>query len=240
MVDGITEHLPPLRGCLYCHSEDTTTLSDSRKWLGFGSDFPRLRCSHCNSVALLDYDTNDPEDWRIRYCRVNHASRYYYVALYLGRAGWLSAHEALEISTDGYVQRMRVAQAKAGDLAWLHSAHSALPMIGASEKVYLTLKAVTLQATPPPGLFVRAAQGAVLDSGKLYVTDQNLHLLGQRRNWSHALVDARKIDYDDAFWTIYFDTAGQLQHYHGSNAADQLDAQLVAAVTEALWRENST
>jgi hypothetical protein len=239
MVDGITEFLPPLRGCLYCHSEGTTTLSDGRKLLGFGSDFPRLKCSHCSSVALLDYDAGYPEDWQIRYRRVNHAARYYYVALYLGRAGWLSADEALEISTDGYVQRMRVAQAKAGDLAWLRTAHSALPSMSASEKVYLTLKAVTLQATPPPGIFVHSEQGAILDSGKFYVTDQKLHLLGQRRNWSHALADVWKIDYDDKFWTIYFDTAGQSQHYRGSNAADQLDAQLVAAVVEALWRENS-
>jgi hypothetical protein len=240
MVDEIIDYLPPLQGCLYCHSEGTTTLSYNRRLLGFGSDFPLLRCSHCNSVALLDYDPDHPDDWRIRYRRVNRAPRYYYVAIYLGRAGWLSASAALTISTDGYAQRMRVAQAKAGDLAWLQAVHSPLPLMSAAEDVYLTLKGVTLQATPPSALLVRAEQGAVFDSGKFYVTNQKLYLLGQRRNWSHVLTDVRKIDYDDKCWVIYLDTPDQLQHYRGTNTSDQLDAQLAAAVIEALWLKNST
>ncbi len=84
-----------------------------------------------------------------------------------------------------------LAQTKAGDLAWLQPAslNPPLPSWAPMNESILTLKAVTLHETPPPGLLVRADHGAVLDSGKFYVTDQKLYLLGQRRDWSHALED---------------------------------------------------
>jgi hypothetical protein len=206
-----------------------------------GSPFPLLRCTHCNSTALFDYDVSHPDGWRICYRRVNRAPRYYYVSIYLGRAGWLSARKALTISTNGYAQRKRVVQAKAGDLTWLHPDFLSppLPPMGTAEKVYLSLKAVTLQEIPPPGIFARFGQETLLDSGKLYITDQKLYLLGQRRDWSHVVDDISQIDYNEKFWFIYLDVQGQPQRLRGANAADQLDAQLVAAVVETLWRENS-
>jgi hypothetical protein len=229
--------IPPLLGCLYCHAEGATTLSPGRRFLGFGGDYPVLTCSHCASVALLDYDPEDSQNWRIRYRRVNRAPRYYYVAIYLGKAGWLSAQKALAASRSGYVQRARVQQAKAGDLSWLQPAplNPPPPFMGGEEVVYLTLRAVTFQEAPPSGLLVRADQGAVLDSGKFYVTDQKMHLLGQRRDWSHRLRDVQKVAFDDRAWTIVLNTPGQPQQYRGPNVLDQFDPQLVAAVVETLW-----
>lgn len=228
--------IPPLQGCLYCHSEGTTTLVEGRTLFGFGNHFPILRCGNCNSTALLDYNPEDAEHWRIRYRRVNPSARYYYVAIHLGRAGWLSAQQALVISTNGYAQRARVRQTQAGDLAWLQPAplRPPPPLMSTEEVVYLTLKAVSLQEAPPSGFLVRPDQGTVLDTGKLYVTDQKLHLLGQRRDWSHRLTDIQKIAYDGKSWTIVLNTLGQPQQYRGLNATDQLDAQLIAAIVETL------
>jgi hypothetical protein len=237
MVHPVTAQLPPLQGCLYCHAEGTTAVVESRRWLGLGSHFPILKCSHCGSTALFDYDPDRPEDWRVCYRRVNTAPRYYYVALYLGRAGWLSAPKALHISTNGYVQRMRVSQAKAGELDWLPASpiHPPPPLMRSSEKVYLTLKAVSLHMTPPPGFWVRAEQGAMLDSGKFYVTDQQLHLLGQRRDWSLPFAYVSKVEYNEKSWVVYVNMDDQSQHFRGTNTAEQFDAQLVSAVIETLW-----
>src|SRR5690554_1514124 len=105
MFDASFALLPPLQGCLYCHAEGTTALYPSRKILGVGSDYPVLKCSRCGTSAEFDADPALPEAWHIRYRHVNRDPRYYYVALHFGRAGWLSAQEALAISTDGYVQR---------------------------------------------------------------------------------------------------------------------------------------
>jgi hypothetical protein len=233
MADMMFDDLPPLQGCLYCHSEGTTTLSRGRKILGFGSSFPQLKCDHCHSAAWFDYAEGD---WRINYHHVNRAPRYYYVSIYLGRAGWLSAHDALRISTNGYAQRMRAAQAKSGDLTWLQPAapNSSLPHMAPDERVYLTLKAVTLHETPPSKVWFRATSGALLDSGKLYVTDRKMVLFGQRRDWFSPLDEVSLVDYNDKFWTVYLDTSGQAQHLQGANVNDQLDAQLVSMVVDAL------
>lgn len=234
-------HLPPLQGCLYCHAERATVLSERRKVLGLGSDFPTLKCEQCHAVASLHVDPDFPENWRIRYRRVDSSSRYYYVAIYLGQAGWLSAQDALRISTNGYVQRARVAQTKAGDLTWLQPAtlRPPPPMMMSHEQTYLNLRAVTLHETPAQGFLVRPEQGAVLDSGKLYITDHKLHLLGQRRDWSHDLQDIEQIEYDAKSWTIYVNSEHEQrpQHYRGMNNPEQLDAQLIAAVVEALLNE---
>jgi len=235
VVDPIPVQLPPLQGCLYCHSEGATSLDAGRKFWRFGSEFPLLKCAHCQSVALLDYQANG-QQWRICYQRVNHAPRYYYVALRLGRAGWLSDQQALAISTDGYVQRRRVAQAKAGDLSWLQrlSPAASLPHIHPDETVYLTLKGVTLQVAPLPGLLGRNRQGSVLDSGKLHVTDQALYLAGQRQDWMYPLHDVLKVSYDQRFWAAELAAGDEIHEFQGINAADKWDAQLVATVIETL------
>jgi hypothetical protein len=103
-------------------------------------------------------------------------------------------------------------------------------MMSPAEKVYLTLRAVTFQETPPPGFLVRPDHGTVLDSGKLYVTDQKLHLLGQRHDWSHDLTEVQKVEYDSKTWMIYLES----QHYRGVNVAEQFDAQLISAVLDTL------
>lgn len=233
--------IPALQGCLYCHSEGTVSLLEGRRILGFGSEYPLLRCSHCQSVAMLDFDPGDPSHWRIRYRRANSAPAYYYVALYLGQAGWLSAEDALEISMRGYVQRQRVRQTQQGDLSWLLPVRPAQmpPLMNPREVIYLTLRGITLQEAPSAGLLLRSDHGTVLDSGKLYVTDRQLHLLGQRRDWALALNDIQRVSYDQRSWTVAFVVAGQLCQYRGTNASDQYDAQLVATVIDCLWQDVS-
>ena len=223
---------------MYCHSEGTTTLVASRKFLGIGSEYPSLKCSHCGAVALLDVNAVIPDQWRIRYRHFSRALRYYYVALYLGKAGWLSAHKALEISTNGYVQRRRVQQARAGDLSWLPPVPLSrpLPFMDADESLYIVLKGVTYQEVAPRGLWARPDRGAVLDSGKLYVTDRALHLLGQRQTWSCDFSQILRVDYDDGSWTVYFDTGDGERLFRGLNVDDQLDAQLIATIIESLYQ----
>ncbi len=238
MPDEMLEHLPPLQGCLYCHSEGTTYLTEGWKFLGFGPDYPVLKCSQCHAVAWLDVGVGGEDNWRIRYRRVNSAPRFFYVAQHLGGAGWLSAQRALAISTESYVQRRRVHQAKEGNLDWLQPAplRPPPPLMRPEEKVYLTLRAVSLQSTPPSGFLMRFNQGGILDSGKLYVTDQKLHLLGQRRDWSHLLQDVEQVEYKRNAWMIYLIDRGQAQHYHGAALDGQPDPQIIATVIEALQR----
>lgn len=233
--------IPPLQGCLYCHTEGTLTLHEGRNILGLGSDYPTVKCSHCESVALLDVNPDAPDQWRIRYRRVNSAPQYYYVAWHLGTAGWLSAQDALAISINGFVQRQRAQQAAAGDLSWLHAAplDPPPPLMTIHEIVYLTLKGVTLREASPTGLLTRPDQGVLLDSGKCYVTDQKLHLLGQRRDWSHALSDVQDITYDQQGWTVLLVHPGAAQQYRGINSPEQLDAQLVAEVVKTLSKNSS-
>jgi hypothetical protein len=235
MVDMAFDVLPPLQGCLYCHSEGTTSLSKGRKILGFGSNFPQLKCDHCHSVAWFDYADGD---WRINYRHVNRSPRYYYVSIYLGRAGWLSSREALRISTNGYAQRVRAAQAKSGDLSWLESAAygPSLPQMIPGERVYLMLKAVTLHETSPSVIRFRAESGALLDSGKFYVTDQKMVLFGQRRNWFFSLDEVSRTDYNEKYWSVYLDSTEPPRYFRGGNVHDQLDAQLITVVVETLFQ----
>ena len=228
--------IPPLLGCLYCHTEGTTTLAEGRKVLGMGSDYPVLRCSHCDAVAWLDMD--DPLSWRIRYRRAVHAPEYYYVAQHLGCGDWLSAEQALAISTDGFVQRRRVQQAQNGELGWLQPVYldPPLPMMEVDEAVYLSLKGVTLQEATPAGLLVRPDQGRVLDSGKFYATEHRLYLLGQRQPWSHMLHNIQAVNFDAHGWHIVIDAPEQALQLRAANMPEQFDAQLVAAIVETLWR----
>lgn len=237
MLDETISSLAPLQGCLVCHMEGTTELSTGRRLLSFGQHYPRLQCSYCGSVALLDISGDGLEEWRIRYTRINRAERYFYAAAHLGQARWLSAKDALAISTDAFVQRRRVQQVKAGDLTWLQlpSLRPPPPCVSPGEQVFLVLKAVTYHETVPPGLF-SAKQGAVLDSGKLYVTGQNLHLLGQRRDWTYRLNVIQRISYDADAWAVHLNTPdAPPQHLRGMNVTGQMDSQLVAAVIEILW-----
>lgn len=242
MVDEQAALPPPLEGCLYCHSESSTALIEPRRFLGFGGLWPLLKCKHCGSVAQIDLAEDSVTDWRIRYRRVNHSPRYYYVRLRFGKAGWLSASQALHLSTEGYVQRRRVQQAEEGDLGWLQLVHlqPPPPLMSSEESIFLSLRAVTYQEAPPAGLFVRPEQGKILDSGKFYVTDEKLYLLGQRRDWAHSLHEIEKVEYNESTWIVYLNHGGELYQYRGVNVSDQFDAQLVAAIIQALYRIHNT
>lgn len=224
----------PLLGCLYCHSEGTTSLAEGRKILGFGSGLPTITCRHCGSVALFQAGPDsDPGAWRIRYKKVNRAPRYYYAMTTLGSAGWLDADEALTISRNGYVQRQRVLQAQRGDLAWLSPASldPPPPLMSPDELVFLSIDPVTLQQSGRGGGLSQDEQ-TVLDSGRFYLTDRKIHLLGHRRDWSHRLSDIQNVEHTDEYWRIYL--SGSNQHYQGANHPDQIDAQLFTAILKAL------
>ena len=227
----------PLQGCLYCHTEGSITLSEGRKILGLGSGLPTLTCSSCGSVAMFE-PGEDNDTWRIRYKTVNKSPRFYYVMLYLGRAGWLSAEEALEFSRKGFVQRQRVQQAQRGDFSWLHPTplDPPPPLMSHDEQVYLTMNPVTFQQAMRAGSVLAQGEENVLDSGRFYVTDRKLHLLGHRRDWSHKLSDVQRVEHNDQYWRIYVGESEQ--HYQGTNLPDQIDAQLFTTVVKMLCRQD--
>jgi len=227
----------PLQGCLYCHSEGTITLAQGRKILGFGSGLPTITCSNCGSVALFEAGP-DLDTWRIRYKSINKASRFYYVMLYLGRAGWLSAEQALETSRAGFVQRQRIQQVQRGDLDWLHPAplDPPPPLMSPDEVVFLTANPATFQQAMRAGSVLAQGEENVLDSGRFFVTDRKLHLLGHRRDWSHKLIDIQRIEHNETYWRIY--VGDSEQHYQGANVPDQIDAQLFTAIVKQLTRRD--
>jgi hypothetical protein len=170
----------------------------------------------------------------------------------LNMTGWLEAEEAITVSMRGYAQRQRVVQAQRGDLAWLNPIplDPPPPLMSADECVYLSINPVTYQQgknTP------KAAQNkdgekniekpakpttmneTVLDSGRFYLTDRKLHLLGHRRDWSHKLSDITGVEHDDKFWRIYVDNT----YYQGSNHAEGIDAQLMTAIVNAVRRQTT-
>ena len=235
VVDGNIAQLPPLQGCLYCHTEGTTELFPSRRLLGIGSDFPILKCSRCGSTAEFDADPALPDAWHIRFHHCNHDPRYFYVARQFEKAGWLTAQQALTISTDGFIQRQRVQQAQSGDLSWLQP-----EQISADERAgqpYLSLKGVTLQETGGSSLFGLGGSATVLDSGKLYVTAEYLYLDGQRQVWKYPLNALENVRYTDQSWIATIEQGDEQVSIQGVNLPDQIDVQLISAVIEALWRK---
>src|SRR5579859_611730 len=236
-VQVIADDVPaPLQGCLYCHAEGTVTLSAGRKLFGFGSGLPTLTCSNCGSVALFEQGP-DAQHWRIRYKSVNRASRYYYVMLYLGKAGWLTDAKALEISRNGFVQRQRIQQVQRGDFSWLGPSplDPPPPLMSPDEVVYLTVNPVTYQQAMRAGSVLARGEENVLDSGRLYLTDKKVHLLGHRRDWSHKLTEIQRIEHTDEYWRIY--VGDSEQHYQGTNFPDQIDAQLFTTIVKVLARK---
>lgn len=230
----------PLLGCLYCHTEGTISQTQGRKFLGFGSGLPTLTCSSCGSTALFDPGPNFALDgWRIKYRHVNKASRFYYVMIYLGKAGWLTADEALEASRVGYIQRQRMVQVQHNDLAWLKPKplDPPPPLMSPDELVYLTMNPVTLQQASRGNSVVSRGEESVMDSGRFYVTDRKLHLLGHRRDWSHKLMDIQRVEHNENYWRIY--VGDNQQHYQGANLPDQMDAQLFSTIVKVLWKEET-
>jgi hypothetical protein len=188
-------------------------------------------------VALFEAGPT-PDSWRIRYKSVNKAPRFYYVMLYLGKAGWLTAEQALEASRNGYVQRQRIQQAQRGDFSWLHPAplNPPPPLMSHDENVYVTVNPVTFQQAMRAGSVLAQGEENVLDSGRFYLTDKKLHLLGHRRDWSHKLTDVQRIEHNDEYWRVYVGESEQ--HYQGTNLPDQIDAQLFTTIVKMLCRHD--
>lgn len=227
--------IPPLEGCLYCHREGTTSLAESRSFLDPAGARLLLRCSHCHSVAELDYDPQRADSWRIRYRRTNHDPRYYYVAIHYGKHGWLDAPDALEISRRGFAQRIRVRQAEVGDFSWIEPApvRTALAL-RPDESVLLDLPAVTLRAISRIGFFIRPNRGEILDSGRCCVSTQRLHLLGQRLQWAHDLAAVERALYNDQSWLVIVRDSSRWLQYTGAYTEDGADPQLVVTVVDYL------
>lgn len=223
----------PLLGCLYCHREGTTTLSEGRRLFRLGPPVQVLTCSACGSVAHFEPGP-DSSDWRIRYRRTNQDDAYYYMLVYLGSGRWLNAADALRISRRGYVQRQRMAQAAKGDLSWLSPTvlDPPPPLMSPDETVYLTCNPATFQQATRGGVLLARDEENVLDSGILYVTDHKIHLLGRRRDWSHRLEDIREVEHNTRYWRVH--VGSTQQHYQGINHADQIDAQLFTTVLDVL------
>lgn len=224
----------PLLGCLYCHSEGTIIQSENRRLFGIGEAMPNITCNVCGSVAVLEH--NEVKDWRIRYKKTNRDREYFFSSIYLGRAGWMDANTALEISTMSFVQRQRVQQSRRGDLSWLKpiTLDPPPPLIDPTEIIYLQFRYVTYQQGQR-GRFSRA-DDAIVDSGSFYITDDYLHLLGTKRSWNTKLTDIRKVDFDDEAWYVYLKNNELNEYYRGDNPEEPtiMDAQLVASVIQAL------
>jgi hypothetical protein len=94
----------------------------------------------------------------------------------------------------------------------------------------------TFQQAMRAGSVLAPGEENVLDSGKFYVTDRKLHLLGHRRDWSHKLNDIQRIEHTDSYWRIYVGESEQ--HYQGANLPDQIDAQLFCAIVKQLTRRD--
>jgi len=240
MHDTAPEPPPPMVGCLVCHTEGMLNLVEkqNRRFPAFlplfGADYPELLCEHCGSAALFDWNG---ERWRIKYRRISR-QHYAFAALCFLNAGWLGADDALDISTQVYVQRQRLKQTLSGDLAWLKPARLAPPppLMSAEEKVFLTLKPVTYYETSksPAGLPWFGAKDVALDSGTCYITDSKIHLLGQRRDRSHRLSEISGTDHANGIWRIHILISDIPHHYQGSGQATNLDAELIATVVEIL------
>ncbi len=227
----------PLLGCLFCHTEGAMTLMEPHGFLRMGGRHPLLVCNHCGSIASFDYDSENgaADHWGIRYRRYNHSRDYYYAGLYLGKAGWLSANDALEISTRAYIQRHRVRQSQQGNLQWLRplSLTPPPPLLNPDEKIFISFRHVVFYQ----GQVGAFAQGRLntLDTGSFFVTDEKIHLLGHKQDWSYSLYDIQAVDYNERAWFLYVPSSGGLpEFFFGENYPEELDAQLVAAVVEVL------
>jgi hypothetical protein len=234
-VEITTETPAPLQGCLYCHAEGTITQAEGRKLFGFGSGVPTLTCSACGAIAFFEVGS-DAHSWRIRYKSFDRSDQYYYVMLYLGEAGWLNAEQALDASRNGYVQRLRLQQVEHSDLSFLHPGplFPPPPLMAADEVVYITVNPATYQQAMRAGSVISSGDESVLDSGRFYVTDRKLHLLGHRRDWSHKLTEIQRIEHNSEYWRLY--VGDSEQHYQGLNSPNQIDAQLFCAIVKHLAR----
>ncbi len=229
-----TDQLPaPLLGCLFCHAEGTIIQSEGRRFFGIGEALPTLTCNNCGCVAVLEVG-NTSEDWRIRYRKYSREREYHFATQHLGKGGWLEAEDALELSRLAYIQRHRVQQARQGDLSWLKPVELAPPppIVNPDETIFLHFRYATLRQGQGTR-FIRQDDN-IIDSGAFYVTGENIHLLGQKRNWSHPLSNIRKVDFNGDAWLIYLQNEEIEEYFRGDSEPEIMDAQLIAAIVQAL------
>lgn len=229
-----TDELPaPLLGCLFCHAAGTIIQSEGRRFFGIGEALPTLTCNNCGGVAVLEIGEHS-EDWRIRYRKYSRERDYHFAVQHLGKGGWLEAEDALEISRQAYVQRHRVMQARQGDLKWLKPVELSPPppIVSQDETIYLHFRYATLRQGQG-GRFIRQDDN-IVDTGAFYITDQNIHLLGQKRNWSHPLNHIRKVDFNGDAWLIYLENDEIEEYFRGDSEPDIMDAQLITTIVQAL------
>ena len=227
---------PPLVGCLICHSEGTLIRSEGRRVLNIGSDHPVVTCSKCGAVATLDWTETEPDQWQIRYRKIPRFAPYSYAVQRFGKPGWLESEDALDASTDVYIQRERLQQVQRGELKWLKPAQLTPPppLMNADEVVYLAIKPVTYAKTAPPGLFSFTRESNILDTGTFYLTDSKVHLLGQRRDRSHRLAEISRLTHDEHGWEIHVGSGDDLHHYRGQYQDGILNGELIIAIVEVL------
>ena len=211
---------------------------EPRKVFGLGHEFPSIICSNCGSTAFFDQNQENGI-WRLRYRKFNRDDLYYFAALRLGKAGWLKEDDALKLSTTVYIQRQRVRQAQSGDLSWLRPERLSPPpsLMSPNELVYLSSPKVDFrQMGQSANEASQKTEKGVLDTGKFYVTDVKLHLLGRSRDWSYHLSQIHKTDFTDKSWKIYIDTKDATQYFQAYFDANETDPQLTTAVIKALQR----
>ena len=81
------------------------------------------------------------------------------------------------------------------------------------------------------------AQGRLttLDTGSFFVTDEKIHLLGHKQDWSYSLYDILAVDFNERAWFLYVPSSGSLpEFFFVENHPEELDAQLAAAVVDVL------
>jgi hypothetical protein len=110
------------------------------------------------------------------------------------------------------------------------------PLMSPDENMYVAFNPVTFQQAMRAGSVLPPGEENVLDSGRFYLTDRKLHLLGHRRDWSHKLSDIQRVEHNEQYWRIYVGESDQ--HYQGLNLPDQVDAQLFTTVVKMLCRHD--
>jgi hypothetical protein len=218
---------PPLIACLYCHTEGTITEHLPQFWQR--SKFPRLMCEFCGSIAEFD-NMPDARSWRIRYVKCSNDAPYYYAHLVFEAADWLSEDEAIDLSTDAYVQRRRNEQVRVGQLAWLQ------PTLPDNRPASLTPDEHTLAYFEKVALHrqVTTDEGETIhdvDQGALFLTDRKLHIHGQQRDWSYEYGAVVKVHYDTTTWHVSFSDNHFIKH---TVQPGEINAQITCSLIEVL------
>ncbi len=240
----MAETLPPLQGCLICHSEGVLSLEHIDKPSGRlaslplgGARHPVLTCGHCGAVAWIDVQDEAQQAWRIRYRYIPEDSAYAFARRQFDTSAWFDAEEALDRSTMIFVQRQRLYQAQNGDFGWLRPMRLTPPppLMSADEMVYLSLKPVGYYELSPKGRIpFLANQDVQLDTGMMYVTDTKIHLLGQVRDRSHRLKEISRVRFVADQWYLDITIADQPHYFQGYGEATELSAELIAAIIQVL------